>query len=63
MMRNLIFATMAVLAVFCFTSEANAARNNSNNIIYFNAAGDPVGQDAYFCNGVRWRGGELTSSY
>lgn len=62
-MRSFILAIVAGLALFCSSSDVSAARNNSSNVIYFNASGSPVGQQAYFCNGVRWQGGEQTSPY
>lgn len=55
---SILFSTMALLM-----PDANAARANSSNVIYFNAAGEPVGQDASYCNGVHWQGGDLTTPY
>lgn len=61
-MRAIVTAILFFTATL-LSSNADAARNNSSNSVYFNAAGQPVGQDAYYCNGVHWQGGDLTTPY
>jgi hypothetical protein len=46
-----------------FSLSASAMRQYSSNKIYFSASGDVIGQDAYYCNNVHWRGGNVTSPY
>lgn len=44
-------------------SDANAARMESVNIIHFDANHNVIGQQAEFCNNVRYKGGATTGTY
>lgn len=60
---SLILSLALASGLACLSQDANAARAYSNNYIYFDTAGNAVGQDAYHCNGAHWRGGDLTAPY
>jgi hypothetical protein len=51
------------LALALCSLSAMAARQYSSNKIYFDVSGNVIGQDAYYCNNVHWRGGNISSPY
>lgn len=56
---------LGFVAVLClsFSFAARSAISSYSNIIYFNAAGEPVGQSATDCMNKHDRGGDETAPY
>ena len=61
-MKVWISVLLVVLAGL-MTPDANAARMESVNMIHFDANHNVIGQQAEFCNNVRYRGGATTGTY
>ena len=61
-MKKLLVPLVVVLGML-FSHDSFAARSQSMNTIWFDSSGNVIGQDAYFCNNVHWKGGAQSGAY